>query len=62
MIMESVVQDLLEKTDTVVLGFTAKSFQAIASAHSTELHLLLVLYVALYGIAVFQGWVEIAIE
>lgn len=47
--------DILQKVDSVTLSYTAQSYQAIVARHSTELHLLLVVYIGLYGIAVLQG-------
>jgi len=51
--------DILTKVDAITLGFTAKAYQAVVNAHSTELRLLLVVYFALYGWAVMQGLVPL---
>ncbi|MBL7684834.1 MAG: type IV secretion system protein [Deltaproteobacteria bacterium] len=47
--------DILKQVDQVTLGYTAKAFQTIVSSHMTELRLMLVAYIALFGIAVLQG-------
>lgn len=49
------IAEILTKVDTVTLNYTAQSYQTIVAKHSTELHLMLVLYIALYGLAVLQG-------
>ena len=49
------ISEIIQKVDSVTLTYTAQSYQAIVARHSTELHLMLVLYIALYGLAVLQG-------
>ncbi len=49
------ISEIIQKVDSVTLNYTAQSYQAIVARHSTELHLMLVLYIALYGLAVLQG-------
>ncbi len=49
------VSEILQKVDSVTLSYTAQAYQAIVSQHSTELRLMLVLYIAFYGLAVLQG-------
>lgn len=58
----SITADILRQVDSITLGYTAKSYQAIMSAHAIELRLVLVLYVALYGIALFQGILPITMR
>jgi len=55
----SLTADILTRVDTITLGYTAKAYQAVVNAHSTELRLMLVVYFALYGIAVLQGFVPL---
>lgn len=47
--------DILQKVDLVTLHYTAQSYQAVVARHSAELHLLLVVYIGLYGVAILQG-------
>lgn len=54
--------DILKQVDQVTLGFTAKAYQAIVSAHMTELRLMLVAYIAIFGIAVLQGTLSMSLR
>lgn len=54
--------DILTKVDQVTLGYTAKAYQAIVSAHMTELRLMLVIYIAFFGIAVLQGMLSMSLR
>lgn len=54
--------DILNKVDAITLGYTAKAFQAVVDAHSTELRLMLVAYFAFFGIAVMQGFVPLTMR
>lgn len=51
--------DILTRVDAITLGYTAKAYQAVVNAHTTELRLMLVAYFAFYGIAVLQGFVPL---
>jgi type IV secretion system protein VirB6 len=54
--------DILKQVDQVTLGFTSKAYQAVVSAHITELRLMLVAYIALFGIAVLQGTLSMSLR
>lgn len=54
--------DILTKVDQVTLGYTAKAYQAIVSAHMTELRLMLVIYIAFFGLAVLQGMISMSLR
>lgn len=54
--------DILNQVDQVTLGFTAKAYQGIVSAHITELRMMLVIYFALFGIAVLQSTLSLTMR
>ncbi len=54
--------DILTQVDQVTLGYTAKAYQAIVSSHMTELRLMLVIYIAFFGIAVLQGMLSMSLR
>lgn len=54
--------DILKQVDNITLGYTAKAFQAVVNAHTTEIRLMLVAYFAFYGIAVLQGFVPLTMR
>lgn len=58
----SLPSEILTQVDQVTLGYTAKAYQAIVSAHMTELRLMLVIYIALFGIAVLQGLLSMSLR
>lgn len=58
----SLTANILQQVDQVVLGYTAQAYQAVVSAHITELRLMLVVYFALYGLSVMQGWVPLRLS
>ena len=54
--------EILRQVDQITLGYTAKAYQAIVSAHITELRLVLVAYIALFGIAILHGNLSISLR
>jgi len=50
------------QVDQVTLGYTAKAYQAVVSAHMSELRLMLVIYVAMFGIGVLQGMIPLTLQ
>lgn len=54
--------EILMQVDQVTLGYTAKAYQAVVSAHMGELRLMLVIYVAMFGIGVLQGMIPLTLQ
>lgn len=54
--------EILMQVDQVTLGYTAKAYQAVVSAHMSELRLMLVVYVAMFGIGVLQGMIPLTLQ
>jgi type IV secretion system protein VirB6 len=58
----SLPSEILRQVDQITLGYTAKAYQAVVSAHITELRLMMVAYIALFGIAVLQGALSMSLR
>ncbi len=54
--------EILQKVDQITLGYTAHAYQSIVGAHHTEIHLMLVAYFAVFGLAVLQGMVALSMK
>ena len=54
--------EILNQVDQLTLNYTAKAFQAIVDAHRSELRLMLVIYIAFFGIAVLQGMLSMSLK
>lgn len=54
--------EILTSVDQITLGYTAKAYQAVVSSHLTELRLMLVVYVAMFGIGVLQGTLSMTLK
>ena len=54
--------EILMQVDQVTLDYTAKAYQAVVSAHMSELRLMLVIYVAVFGIGVLQGMIPLTLQ
>jgi len=54
--------EILNQVDQLTLNYTAKAFQAIVDAHKSELRLMLVIYIAFFGIAVLQGMLSMSLK
>lgn len=53
--------NLLNSVDAAIRGFTQSAFQAVVQAHQTEIYLVLVLYVAIFGYLILTGSLEFTI-
>ena len=54
----SFVSEFLTYVDTTLNGFTQGTYDALVTSHQTEILLVLTIYVALYGWAVLNAWIE----
>ena len=51
--MPNFVTDTLAKVDSTLLSYTSNAFANLASANASSLRLMLILYVAVFGILVW---------
>jgi type IV secretion system protein VirB6 len=54
----SYVSEFIAYVDGALNGFTASVYNALVTSHQTEILLVLTIYVAVYGWAVLNAWVE----
>ncbi len=54
----SFASEFLTYVDTTLNGFTQGTYDALVTSHQTEILLVLTIYVALYGWAVLNAWIE----
>jgi type IV secretion system protein VirB6 len=54
----SVVAEFIRYVDSTLIGFTESTYDALVASHQTEILLVLTIYVALYGWAVLNAWIE----
>jgi type IV secretion system protein VirB6 len=54
----SYAAEFLNYVDTTLNGFTESTYNALVTSHQTEILLVLTIYVALYGWAVMNAWIE----
>lgn len=52
------VSEFIGYVDTTLNGFTESTYNALVTSHQTEIMLVLTIYVALYGWAVMNAWIE----
>ncbi|MCC6611683.1 MAG: type IV secretion system protein [Burkholderiales bacterium] len=57
--MPNFVTDTLAKVDSTLLSYTATAFSDLAAANAATLRLMLILYVAIFGILVWYGAVRL---
>ena len=58
--MPNFVTDTLAKVDSTLLSYTSNAFANLASANASSLRLMLVLYVAVFGVLVWYGAVRLS--
>lgn len=56
------ITDMITLVDSTTASYTQGAYQAVVSAHSTELHLVLVAYVALFGWGVMTARIEMSLN
>lgn len=58
--MPNFVTDTLAKVDSTLLSYTSNAFANLASSNASSLRLMLVLYVAVFGVLVWYGAVRLS--